>query len=439
MLEAARLGEIKRLIINIPPGTMKSLLCSVFFHAWWWSSEPGLKVLTASYNPDNTIRDNLKVKSIVKSEEYQSEYWRGRGVSISSTQDGKERFDTTLGGYRIASSVRGTFTGEHPNLIILDDLMKAQDAASPVKTEESTDFLSTTLSTRLALDPIIIQVAQRLNDRDPSAYLMAKGGWEQVVFPMRYETERIDENDPRTIPDPRDHRTTPGELLWPEVWDEEKVQKEENLLGPLASGQLQQYPIPVGGALFKREYFPIVDAAPVDAEKVRGWDVAETDEEEALRRKKKTLGDETWGVRVSRASDGILYVEDSVWQKVCLTDKLIKQVAEVDGRKVKIREGSGSGKAVIKARSILLQGWDYAPSPEIESKTARANNFLSQCRAGNVRMVRGDWNEPYLNRVCAFPFGRYDDPVDATSNAANELMGEEKKPKRRATWGRKKR
>lgn len=427
VLALAKLGVIKRLILNLPPGCMKSLLVSVFFHAWWWAGDPSIRFLTASYSSDNTIRDNLRLKGIVRSEEYQSSFWTPRGVSLSSSQDAKERFDTTLRGYRIASSVGGTFTGEHPHCILLDDLLKAKDADSQTKIDECNGWINSTLSTRLALDPVIILVMQRLNENDPTGHLRAKGGWTEVVFPMRYEACKRDENDGRVIPDPRDRRTREGELLWPQVWPEEKVQEEEILLGPLANGQLQQNPIPLGGALFKRDYFPVVDVPPKQVRRCRGWDVAETD----------NGGDETWGVRVSLADDGLLYVEDAVWDQLTLTDRLIKQVAEVDGRGTSIREGSGSGKAVTKARSILLQGWDYGVSPETESKIARANPFLAQCRAGNVRMVRGEWNEAYLNRVCAFPFGRYDDPVDATSNAANELLGAAvSRKKGRLTWGR---
>lgn len=425
VLMLAREGKVKRIIFNMPPGTMKSMLVSVFMNAWWWADDASIKFLTASYSSDNTIRDNLRLKDIINSEDYISSFWKPKNVSLSSSQDAKERFNTTLKGYRIASSVKGTFTGEHPDVMVLDDLLKAQDADSEAKIDECNNWLNSTVSTRLALDPIIILVMQRLHEKDATAHLLAKGGWTHVVFPMRYEATRVDEYDPRTIPDPRDRRTSPGELLWPAVWDEAKVSEEETLLGPLAGGQLQQYPVPLGGALFKREYFPVVDAAPTHAQRCRGWDIAETD----------NGGDETWGVRLA-LDDDLLYVDDAVWDQVTLTDRLIKQVAEVDGKGVRIREGAGSGKAVTKARSVLLRGWDYGVSPETESKTARANPFLAQCRAGNVRMVRGPWNEAYLNRVCAFPFGRYDDPVDATSNAANELMGVVGKKKGRLTWGR---
>lgn len=417
LLTLARDGEEKRIIITVPPGTMKSLTCSVFFNAWVWATNPSTRFFAVSYNPDISTRDNNNVKKIVTSPLYQRLFWQPKGVSLSSRIQAVERISTSQNGYRIASSVQGGMTGEHPDFIILDDLLKGQDVYSEAKIQQAANFIDSTVFTRQAKDPTIILIMQRLHQNDPAGHMISKmsslGSVRQVCFPMKFETKRVDDNDPRIIPDPRDHRTEEGELLWPDKFPAQKVHEMEIFLGPLASGQLQQYPIPAGGALFKRDYFTFVDEVPIDARRCRGWDIAESE----------GSGDETWGVKVAYTPDGILYIEDAVWDQVILTDKLIKSIAEMDGRSVLIREGSGSGKAVTKARSILLAGWDYGVSPETESKPARANNWRSQCQAGNVRIKRGDWNEPYLNRVCSFPFGRYDDPVDATSNAVNELLG----------------
>lgn len=418
LLTLVRDGKEKRVIATEPPGTMKSLSFSVFLNAWIWTTNPAARFFAVSYNPDISTRDNDKVKKIVTSDLYQRTFWRPKDITLSSRIQAVEKISTSCNGWRIASSVQGGMTGEHPDYIILDDLLKGQDVYSEAKLQQAINFIDGTVSTRKAKDPTIILVMQRLHQNDPAGHILSKSAstrkWTQVCFPMRFETKRVDDNDPRIIPDPRDHRTEEGELLWPEKFPEEAVREMEIFLGPLASGQLQQYPIPAGGALFKREYFPIVDEVPITARRCRGWDTAQTD----------GGGDETWGVKVAYDdSTGLLYIEDAVWDQVTLTDNLIKSTAERDGKGVFIREGSGSGKAVTKARSILLAGWDYGVSPETESKVARANPWRAQGQAGNIRMKRGDWNEPYLNRVCSFPFGRYDDPVDATSNAMNELLG----------------
>lgn len=438
VLTDVRYKRIKRLIINQPPGTMKSMSL-VMWAAWIWATEPGKKFLTASYTDHNTIRDNLRVRSIVTSDWFKQNFWTNPAVSLSSDQSAKVRFDTTSRGYRIATSVDGVATGEHPDYISIDDPLKAKDARSESALETCINWIDGTISTRVANDPAIIVTMQRLHERDSSGHLLSKGGWEHLLLPMRYRPafavgypcschSRPDPSDPRGIkrlclPDPRDIRTLPGELLWPEKWPEEKVAQEELDLGDMgAAGQLGQDPVPPGGALFKREWFRIVDAPPSDAQTestARGWDIAETDAGEKTAKQR----DSTAGVKMALTLSGDIYITHAVKVQASIVDNLIKTTALVDGPRVKIREGSGSGKATIKARTKLLAGYDYAPSPEWDDKISRANPFRAQAQAGNVYLLRADWNEEYLDQVCSFPVGSHDDYVDASSNAYNELAG----------------
>jgi predicted phage terminase large subunit-like protein len=449
ILEAITRGDEKRVIINIPPGFSKSLFVSVFWPAWEWTRDPSLSYLTASYSDDNTIRDNRRLRSIVTSEWYQSRFGPNgsqtpsgsTGVKLSSDQAAKIRFDTTAKGWRIASSVGGVGTGEHPDRIIIDDPLKASSRAAEPDRKACIDWADNTLSTRIARNPAIVLIMQRLHRDDLSAHFLAKGGWTHVAFPMRFQTPYQDDKGiwqggldcecHKRRPDPRDHRTEQGQLLWPKLWPEWKVRREEIDLGPFgAAGQLGQKPIPEGGGLFKREWFPIVDIVPTDVDRCRGWDIAESDPSIG------ETGDWTVGVKLarSRGADGLIYVEHVERAQRTLVDSLIQSIAESDGRKCKIREGAGSGKAVTKARSILLAGYDYAVSPESDSKVERANPFRAQCEMGNVRLLRGQWNEAYLDVMTSFPVGKYDDDVDATSNAFNELVGM-RKGKRRLSWG----
>lgn len=415
VLHAVHEGSLKRVIINLPPGFMKSFMCSVMLNAWEWTTDPSLRYLTFSYSDANTIRDNRRVRDIVTSEWYRSRF----GVQLSPDQQGKIRFDTTAKGWRIASSVGGMGTGEHPDRIIIDDPMKADDARSQTTLESVSNWIDQTVSTRVARDPAIILVMQRLHMDDLTGHLIAKGGWEHVVFPMHWDPLRADR---------RDHRYKVGELLWPEKWPEDRVKEEENLLGEFGrSGQLEQSPIPEGGALFKREWFKIVDKAPAIADRVRGWDTADTE----------NGGDYTYGVKISKTSEGLFFVEHTIGKQLgpAKVNQLIINTAKVDGPLTRIREGSGSGKATINARSISLQGYDYLPSQETVDKITRANPFRAQAEAGNVYLVRGEWNEAYLDVVCNFPYGRYDDAVDASSNAINELTGNLFGPKKiEVTW-----
>jgi len=182
--------------------------------------------------------------------------------------------------------------------------------------------------------------------------------------------------------------------------------------------------------MFKREYFQIVDSPPTgpDVIRYRGWDTAATE----------GAGDWTAGTKISLCN-GIYYIEDAYRVRVEDADVAIKQIALSDGREVSIREekeGGASGKVVVSNRLKDLAGYDYYWVEISGNKPTRARPFRAQCEAGNVRLVRGDWNESYIREFEAFPVGEHDDFVDSTSCAFNALTLDPRKKKRTGlTWG----
>jgi predicted phage terminase large subunit-like protein len=417
VLESVTRGELSRVIINVSPGTMKSLLVSVFWPAWEWASNAKLRYLTASYGSHLTVRDNLRLREIVNSNWYRRYFKLG----FSGDQNAKERFNTTAGGWRIATSVGGVGTGEHPDRIIIDDPISAQQARSKVELQSANDWFDRTASTRgVTRDTAIIVVMQRLDEEDLSGHLLARGGWEHVCWPMRYEPSR-----PATLhdrghhADPRDPRTAPGELFWPSLFTEAKVRQMELDLGPYGTaGQLQQRPAPEGGGLFHREWFHIVDFVPAGARRVRGWDTAATEDD----------GDYTVGVKIAE-HQGRFYVEDVVrgqWGPGGV-DRIIQQVAVMDGRETAQREekeGGSAGAAVINARARALAGYDYRGVSVTGDKVTRAKPFRSQAEAGNVSLLRAPWNAEYLNELASFPVGAHKDQVDGSSCAFNAIISD---------------
>lgn len=435
-LEDVTAGKTKRIIINIPPGCMKSLLVSVFWPAWQWARNPKLRVITASYSSNITIDQNRKVRDLVTSGWYQRLF---PDVKLVEDQNTKVRFNTSTGGWRIATSVGGALTGEHPDLIIIDDVITAEQAASDADRKAANTWFDRTVSTRgVARGVAIVIIAQRLHEEDLPGYLLARGGWEHVCFPMRYEKCHCPGARPdgalipelpeiqrcafhkinsKWRPDVRDPRTIEGDLLWPIVFDETKVKQLELDLDEYgAAGQLQQRPAPGSGGLFKREHFKFIDAAPAIARRVRGWDTAASDGK----------GDWTRGIKIAEAA-GLFYVESVVGDQLGpdAVDKLIYVTAELDGRHVPVREekeGGASGLTVIQARAKLLRGYDYRGVTVSGSKRVRAKPFRAQVEAGNVFLVRGEWNEKYISELCAFPTGKHDDQVDASTCAFNAVL-----------------
>lgn len=449
-------GDYDRVIVNIPPGTLKSLIISVFFPAWLWARNAGTRVLAASYGQHLSIRDNLRVRQVIESPKFQR-LWP---VTMVEDQNTKTRYNTSAGGWRIATSVEGIGTGEHPHYVIIDDPLTARQAESPTERTIPNGWFDGTISSRGATSKVkIIVIMQRLHQEDLSGHLLEKGGWHLVRFPMRYEKctcppdceddQRcvLHKADPKWEADPRDPRTEDGELLCPTVIDEKGVAKLEKDLGIYgAAGQLQQRPSPEGGGDFKREFFKYADAAPKIARRCRGWDTAATEKG----------GDWTVGVKISEefeyrpdpvapekrpklVSTGRFFVEDVQREQFGPdgVDKLMRSTGESDGKDVPVREekeGGSAGVAVICARTKTMVGFDYKEVRVSGSKRVRAKPFRTQVEGGNVYLVRGPWNDVYLNELCNFPNGKNDDQVDGSSCAFNSVLMEPPPKKQRATW-----
>jgi predicted phage terminase large subunit-like protein len=238
-----------------------------------------------------------------------------------------------------------------------------------------------------------------------------------------------------------DPRKVKGELLFPALFNEERTSKLETQLRATmgefgVAGQCQQRPVPEAGGLFQETWLPIVEAAPAQAQvkkKARGWDCAGT----------AGGGDYSVGVLMSLTHDGIIYVEDVVrdqWGPDQFEGELgiLKSTVVGDGRAVAQREEQepgSSGKKVIAEHARLLHGHTYSGKTSTGDKVTRARPFRNQASVGNVRLVRGPWNRDYKRELCAFPNGTYDDQVDASSSAYDEVTTQEK-VRQSVVWGR---
>src|SRR5262249_52374363 len=193
-----------------------------------------------------------------------------------------------------------------------------------------------------------------------------------------------------------DPRTTPGELLWPQLFPIETVVDLETRLGPYAVAcQLQQRPVPESCGLFKRDWFRLVDATPSDAPIVarcRFWDCAATEED----------GCYTVGVLMAQTKDGRFSIEHVVrgrWGPSQFEGRqgILRQTADMDKARVgfvRIREeqeGGSAGKRVVAAHAQVLVGFDFRGDHPTGDKVTRARPFASQAAMGNVLLVKGPW------------------------------------------------
>ncbi|MEZ2224409.1 phage terminase large subunit [Rhizobium sp. RCC_161_2] len=415
-LEAVTSGEITRLLINVPPGTMKSLLCGVFWPAWEWGpkNRPELRYLGSSYSEHYAKRDSRRMRDLVASEWYQT-LW---GDRVRLTRSGEMAFANKRTGFRQGVPF-SRLTGGRGDRVIIDDPHSVDGAESEAERLSTIRTFRESVPTRLN-DPqrsAIVVVMQRLHEADVSGTILALGlGYEHLMLPMEFEPERCC----RTSIGFTDPRTEEGELLFPERFPRAVVERDKVPLGSYAvAGQFQQRPSPRSGGLFQRGDFEIVDAVPAGAKCCRAWDFA------ASKARPGRQPDWTVGLRMAEA-DGIFYVETIArgrWSPAEV-ERNLKNMATQDGPTVMIRmpqDPGAAGKADAETKIKLLAGFPIKVLSITGDKATRAKPASAQAEAGNVKLLRGEWNEAFLDEICAFPNAQFDDQVDAFADALNEL------------------
>ncbi len=419
-LEAVANGQIRNLIINIPPRCSKSMIVSVMFPTWLWSFRPELRFLFASHS-DGLVTDHSWNARLLLQSDWYKERW-GHVVQLMPDNNQKTRYSNTRKGYRISTSVASKITGFGGDYVVTDDANDLEDIENVNARMKVINWYDRVMSSRLndINTGHRINIQQRGHMEDLTGHLLKKNprGWETLILPMEFEVK----SRCVTVIGFADPREKEGELLVPARFDEIAVGELKKALGEYsASGQLQQHPAPPGGGMFKRAWFKIVDLPPRKPEAiVRFWDIAGSEEK---------LGrdpDYTVGTRMS-FKDNVYYVEHVVrgrWT-AGVVDRTMEQTAMTDGKWVPIREereGGSAGKAVVAARLLTLAGWDYEDRPPNGSKTVRAKPFAVQAEGGNVVLVKGEWNEEWLDELANFPRAKHDDQVDSAAGAFNELV-----------------
>jgi len=410
--EAVTNGEVKKLLINVPPGCMKSLLTGVLWPAWEWGPKgrPGLRYLGTAHKQDLGVRDNLKCRRLIQSEWYQ-ERWP---MKLTSDQNAKTKFENEHTGFREAMAFT-SLTGSRGDRVLLDDPLSVDHANSEPDLKAAEITFTEALPTRVNNDEsAIVVIMQRLNEKDTSGIILQRElGYVHLCLPMRFEAERkcttsIGFQDPRTVD---------GELLFPERFPEETVASLERTMGSYAAaGQLQQRPAPREGGMFKKAWFPIVRAIPAGTRFVRGWDLAATE----------GAGDWTAGVKIGRQKNGRFIIAGVARDRKATAgvEQMLVNTASQDGYMCEIsipQDPGQAGKAQASYYIGKLAGYTARATPESGDKETRAGPLAAQAEAGNVDVVEGDWNEQFFDEITVFPNGSYDDQVDGASRAFNAL------------------
>ncbi len=433
-LEACSGGDLRKLLINIPPRHSKSTIVSVMWPMWEWLTDPAQKFLCASYSGNLSIRDNLKARRLIQSPWYQDRW--GHMFRLAGDQNAKQRYENDKTGYRLATSVGGTATGEGGSRLLLDDPHSAQEAQSDAIRESALEWFDVVWSTRLN-DPkadVMVTIMQRLHERDISGHIIDDiGGWEHLMIPAEWDGVRR-----KTSVGPYDPRQKKGELICPDRFGEDEIADLKKLLGAYGSaGQLQQEPTPSEGGILKTQYFelwPHNTGLPPFEYILQSYDCAFTE---------KSTGDPTactvWAIFTHDGARHVMLID--AWDEHLaypdLRAKAIKQWGTEYGGMSKDSPFSRKkrpDRILVEAKASgqsLLQDLRLAKVPAIPynpgnaDKVSRAHQAAPTLELGLVWIPESkktpghavSWAQPFIKELSKFPVGAHDDYVDTFTQA----------------------
>lgn len=401
-------GEIKRLLILLPPRNLKSFCASVAFPAWTLGRRPDARIVCASYGNDLSGKLARDSRVLMQSAWYRRVF----ATQLNPDKSAESEFETTRGGYRLSTSVGGTLTGRGANLIVIDDPIKPADVQSIPRRTSVKEWFDATVLSRLdnKKNDAIVVVMQRLHVDDLAAHLEEKGGWEILSLPAIAER-----NEKFVLLDGGTVGRQLGEPL-NKVREDHAVLKSvrEDMGSFLFSAQYQQAPVPPAGNMIKRKWLRSYDAPPTwmsGDEIIQSWDVA------------TTAGDSsdysvctTWH---RRKID--FYLLDGFRARLEFPDlkrAIVSQAAKFH-RPVVLIEDAGIGTGLIQ--QLRSEGRVHVISVRPQgSKLDRMAAQSAIIEAGSVYLPRkAPWLDLYLAELLAFPAVKNDDQVDSTSQALN--------------------
>jgi len=400
-LELVAKGELKRLIINMPPRHTKSEFASFLFPAWFIGRMSEKKIMQATHTADLSIRFGRKVRNLMDTEEYRQIF---PSVKLRSDSKAAYRWETDEGGEYYAAGVGGNIAGRGADLFIVDDPHSEQDALSPTAMDAAWDWYQSGPRQRLQPGGAIVVVMTRWGDMDLTAKLIKQSAidvkadqWDIVEFPA------ILDND---------------EPLWPEYWKLEELEKIKASIS-LSKWQAQymQQPTSDTSAIIKRDWWRIWgnEKVPRLQYVMQSYDTAflksQTADFSAI---------QTWGVFYPKEDSPpniiLLDAKKGRWEFPDLKRIALEEYKYWEPETVLIEAKSSGIPLTQEFRSMGIPVVNFTPSRG-NDKHARVNSVAPLFESGMVWCPETSWAEEVVEEVAAFPFGEHDDMVDAMTQA----------------------
>jgi len=411
-LEKCRRGETKRLIINVPPRSLKSHCVSVAFVAWLLAHNASEQIIATSYGQDLADKHALDCRTIMMSSWYQ----RAFATRLNSTRPAVNDFKTTKNGFRLSVSIGGAAIGRGAQFIIIDDPLKPDEALSDTQRKAVNDWFDHTLITRLnnKQSGCIIIIMQRLHEDDLVGHLLDRGvgNWKVLRFPAIAEADEVHEISV-LFGGVRKVVRRAGEALHPEREPLNVLQEIRLTQGEYNfAGQYQQAPAPYGGGMVKSEWFKTFNLEEPNLPFqtiLQSWDTAN---------KPGELSDfsvcTTWGIIGKH-----LYLLHVYRKRVDYPElkRAVREQADAFQAKVILIEDRASGTQLLQelVHDGVYGAQSYKPTMD---KIMRLHSVSSTIENGFVHLPeQAEWLATYLHELVTFPKGKYDDQADSTSQA----------------------
>lgn len=387
-----------RLVIHEPPQHGKSLQGSILFPAFYMGHFPDDPIILTAYNDEHAIGFSKKIKSIIDSEPYSQIF---PGMELSEDTRAGKRWDLKAPhrGSLVAAGLGGGITGKGAKLLIMDDPVKnRREVEQPAFREQQKEDYRSTLKTRLHNDAIQLLQMTRWHEDDLANYLIREHGFRYICLPAISGAN-----------DPLGRRE--GDALWGERFPLSLLTEIKETSGSYNwSSMYQGEPAPPEGLLFKKNQFPTIDRAPNGLHWVRAWDLATSE---------RTSADFTASFKIAADVDGRVYIDSGIrgqwdWTKV---RKLIKITALTEKNVFVGIEAQGVQRGMIQEcwsdLDLISVGIFGIPVPD--SKRVRALPVMARAEAGKLYLIKGPWNEAFIDEFIHFDVGEHDDQVDAIS------------------------
>jgi len=416
-LQAVNLGQIHRLIINIPPRHMKSIHATVSYPVWTWLKAPEKRFIKVSYSDNLSRKHNILSRDIIRSIWYQTN-WSDR-FHLKDDVNRQNEFRNDHQGMMMSTSVGGALTGEGGDVIIIDDPQNPLMANSETERQHSINFFKNTLQTRLN-DPktgAIIIIMQRLHESDLTGYVLSEGlGYTHLCLPAEAEERTV-----ITYPiSKREVVREQGDLLNAARFDKDVLEGLKKSMGSVQyAGQFQQTPAPAEGIIFKRDWMNqqfTKKSLPYLSMIIQSWDMAFTKSEGSAK---------VAGFTMARAGSNI-YILDLENDKMTFTES-VAAVRRLSGKwpraRAKVVENKANGPAIVDLLKKEIPGMvEFNPKG---SKEERAISITPYFEAGNIWFPdpkEAPWVNDLIRDLLIFPKGTFKDTVDALVQGILYLM-----------------